>query len=47
MIRVINTYVKHALNPNFVRYIYSHINSVVCGLLNDTFGNSDYAALSQ
>jgi hypothetical protein len=26
-------YVKRVLNPNFIRYIYNHIDSVMCGWL--------------
>ena len=37
------TYVKRAVNPNFIRYIYNHIDLAVCGLLNGIFSNLDYA----
>jgi hypothetical protein len=41
----IDTYVKRAVNPNFICYIYNLIDSVVCGLMNGIFGSSDYAVL--
>jgi len=39
------TNVKRAVNPNFIRYIYNHTDSAVCGLLKGIFGNSNYAVL--
>jgi hypothetical protein len=38
--------VKRALNPNFVRYVYNHVDWVVDGLMNDILGKSGYAGLS-